>query len=164
MKTNEEIFKEIKATLKGLDDLAASLTIGSINGGRLSNKLWDAIMVNEIYREKAEAKGLLKLEVKLPNGLGVCHDCDNPLCVNPNHLFLGTPKENHHDSAIKRRRADTNAALNGRARLTWSDVEKIRDLYETGKYTQKQLGNCFGVPQTQISRIVRGASWREYYD
>lgn len=73
--------------------------------------------------------------------LFVCHHCDNPPCVNPNHLFLGTPKDNMEDCA-KKGRAKNKPALgieNGRAFLTEEIVKEIRATYKG--HTREELKN-----------------------
>jgi DNA-binding XRE family transcriptional regulator len=91
---------------------------------------------------------------EIPEGLYVCHHCDNPQCVNPNHLFLGTPADNTQDMLKKRR----NKAGETHYMSTLSDkeVSAIKTLYEGGGITQKQLAQRFGVSQSTISNIVRG--------
>ena len=92
---------------------------------------------------------------ELPDDMCVCHHCDNPPCVNPKHLFLGTPKDNRQDS-IKKGRVTFKSgegALN--VKLSDNDIGKIRALYKTGDYYQAELGNMFGVSQGLISTIVR---------
>jgi hypothetical protein len=84
----------------------------------------------------------------------VCHSCDNPGCVNPDHLFLGTCAENTADRDAKSRQARGRA--HGRAKLADADISAIRN--STDK-TQAQLAKLFGVHQSQISLIRSGKRW-----
>lgn len=98
----------------------------------------------------------------IPDGLYVCHHCDNPACVNPDHLFLGTNQDNLADMTAKgRRRYGTSHLVgesNGMSRLTEADVLLMRDLRRSGAL-QKDLAAAFGVAQMTVSRAVRGESW-----
>ena len=91
--------------------------------------------------------------------LWVCHSCDNTLCVNPNHLWLGTAKEDMQDKVKKHRMKDQTGEDNPSAKLTLEKVESIRDMYKTGKYTQAKLGRIFKVGQGNIYYIVHGKTW-----
>lgn len=97
----------------------------------------------------------------IPDGLCVCHRCDNPPCCNPSHLFLGTNDDNMADMCAKDRHARLCGEKSGRAKLTWEKVREIRRLYSEGGVTQQQLADLFGVNQRSISLIVLGKSWRE---
>lgn len=98
---------------------------------------------------------------EIPNGLCVLHRCDNPKCVNPNHLFLGTHKDNSIDMIKKGRGTILSLRFQGethpRAKLTNAEVKRIRELFELGEL-QRNLAEMFGVKQKQISRIVRKES------
>lgn len=82
---------------------------------------------------------------KLPDKPYVCHRCDNPICVNPNHLFEGTATDNNHDCASKGR-----VRHYGRPKIAPEKVVEIRKLYAGGGFTYKSLGNHLGLPRTQI--------------
>jgi len=86
---------------------------------------------------------------EIPEGLCVCHHCDNPPCVNPRHLFLASHAENMADRDKKGRQGVT--------KLTSDDVFRIREL--SGKLTQEKIGLMFGVTQTNISQILSGKTW-----
>ncbi len=92
----------------------------------------------------------------IPPGLVICHHCDNRLCVNPAHLFLGTRAANLEDMTKKGRRAAGEG--NGGSVLTDDSVRSIRAGYDNGD-SQYALGRRFGVSQATISRAVRGQSW-----
>jgi hypothetical protein len=95
-------------------------------------------------------------------GLEVCHSCDNPSCCNPRHLFLGTHKQNMHDAIRKGRFVSIiapRAEESGSAKLTWKEVNQIRELYSTGKYSQTKLAKRFGIHQAHVSRIIRNVTW-----
>lgn len=96
---------------------------------------------------------------KIPDGLVVCHTCDNPPCVNPKHLWVGTVKDNAQDMIIKKRGADKKGEKSGHAKLTWKKVEKIRKMYSTGKYFQWEIGKIFLVSGANISDIIRNKTW-----
>ena len=93
---------------------------------------------------------------QISDGLCVLHQCDNRKCVNPNHLFLGTKKDNTNDARRKGRIACrsvrkpsknsyNSGTSNGRAKLTEEDVVKIRELYASGQYTVIGLAKQYGV-------------------
>lgn len=97
----------------------------------------------------------------VPAGLYVCHRCDNPLCVRPSHLFLGTAKENTQDMLQKgRHRASCHAGEpNPNASLAAQQVIDIRRASAQGAET-KTLARKYGVSVTAIQRIINGSAWR----
>lgn len=99
---------------------------------------------------------------KIPNGMMVCHKCDNPGCVNPNHLFLGTQKDNTEDRRKKGRVVSAGGEKHGMAKLNRKQVEKIKKEYSTGNFSQAFLGKKYGVNQTMIGFIVRGCNWKSH--
>jgi hypothetical protein len=96
----------------------------------------------------------------IPDGLCVLHKCDNPSCVNPDHLFLGTKMDNHCDMVDKGRRASFVGASNGRAKLTQEQVSVVKELYSTGRLTQREIGKLYGVTDVVVSYILSGKIWR----
>jgi hypothetical protein len=90
--------------------------------------------------------------------LFVCHRCDNPICINPSHLFLGTHDENMDDCKSKMRHMHGERAW--KAKVTADEAATIRDLYATGRYTQAQIGRMYGLRQTGVSAIVRRVNWK----
>ncbi len=104
---------------------------------------------------------------EIPDGLLVLHKCDNPGCVNPKHLFLGTPKENMEDMFKKKRdwhhtcpERQARGEKHGGAKLTQESVAQIRQLYKD-KMPTMAIAKQYGVHQTTINRIVAGNLWRE---
>lgn len=93
-------------------------------------------------------------------GVAILHRCDNPPCCNDWHLFRGDQIVNMADRNAKGRQARLVGETNPNARLTASDVARIRQLYAVGGVRQVDLATQFGIPQTHISRIVRGVAWR----
>ncbi len=96
------------------------------------------------------------------NDLHVCHHCDNPLCVRPDHLFLGTDADNVKDKCSKGRAS--GGSMPGDKHpghvLTTDQVEEIRST-EVVRGTVTLLAKKFGVDKTTISRILRGKTWKE---
>lgn len=92
----------------------------------------------------------------IPNGMEVCHSCDNPPCCNPAHLFLGTRKENAHDAMRKGR--TTIGERNPMAKLTWKDVADIRARHASGE-TRKSIARHYGVSPATISNIYKRITW-----
>lgn len=88
----------------------------------------------------------------IPQGLLVCHTCDNRKCVNPNHLFLGTAKDNIQDAARKGR------LRSWAQKLTPGNVQEIRSL--KGHLSQKKIAKRFGVVKGTIGAIFTGLSWK----
>ena len=93
----------------------------------------------------------------IPEGSVVRHTCDNPACINPAHLAIGTQYDNIQDKMRRGRQA--RGSSHGCATVTWDAIRSIRRLYMRG-VRQVQLAAQFGLHQTQISNIVTGKSWR----
>ncbi|UFX84327.1 putative homing endonuclease [Klebsiella phage BUCT86] len=91
-------------------------------------------------------------------GLVVMHTCDNPRCINPEHLLLGTSSDNMQD----RNKGARNllGSRNPAARLTPEDVHSIREAYAGGE-TQVSIARRFGTSQGYISNIIKGRVWNE---
>ena len=89
-------------------------------------------------------------------GACVIHHCDNKLCVNPNHLTVGTQKENVHDMLAKGR--DNYQAIlgesNGKSKLTDQQVREIRKLYVPGKITYAKVGELYGITGDAVRYVV----------
>lgn len=94
---------------------------------------------------------------RLPVGLSVCHACDNRLCVNPDHLFVGTPADNSADMVAKGR--SKRGAQHPGAKLTEAQVKDIRSRYTGKRGEQVTLGAEFGISKTMVGYIVRGENW-----
>jgi len=91
------------------------------------------------------------------NDLDVCHKCDNRSCVNPNHLFLGTRKDNMQDCNTKGR--TTSGEKSSLSKLRSVDVLKIRGLWETGE-SRANIAKIFSVTESNIYSITKRKSWR----
>jgi hypothetical protein len=88
-----------------------------------------------------------------PGVMEVCHRCDNPRCVNPTHLFLGTRKDNMHDCHLKGRTARGEG--HGRHKLTWQEVLSIR----ASEGTCRAVGNWFNVSAATVCLIRNFKKW-----
>lgn len=84
----------------------------------------------------------------------VCHKCDNPSCINPNHLFLGTHKENMNDMVTKNRQSKGEGRTNI-AKLTDEQIEKIRK----DNRVQNVIAIDYGITQSNVSRIKNKNRW-----
>lgn len=93
----------------------------------------------------------------IPAGLCVLHRCDNPPCVNPRHLFLGTQVDNNLDRHLKGRTACGENAP--RARLSAEDVREIRRRCSAGE-SRQAVGKEFGICHRHVGSIVRRELWR----
>ncbi len=98
---------------------------------------------------------------EIPNGLQVCHKCDNPPCVNPNHLFLGTMRINMDDKMAKGR-YKKGLVYRGEdhklAKLKDSDIPTIRSLYDNG-FSTHIIGEIFNVDSKTIWNVGKRISW-----
>jgi hypothetical protein len=87
----------------------------------------------------------------------VRHQCDTPLCCNPNHLLPGTKLENMRDA--KERKRNTWGERQNRAKLTLTLVAEIRATYAAGGITKAQLARQYSLSRTHISKIILGRLW-----
>jgi hypothetical protein len=96
----------------------------------------------------------------IPDGLLVCHTCDNPACCNTDHLFLGSQTDNMSDR-MKKGRYGTAArgAKNGSAKLTDAEVTEIRSLISSGM-RQVDIAARFGITQPLVSQIALRKKWQ----
>ena len=95
----------------------------------------------------------------IPEGMLVCHTCDNRKCVNPEHLFLGTYTDNNRDCENKGRRNHPEGEASNLSKLTAGQVSEIREIGYA--LSARILANQFGVCVNTINKIRQGKSWKE---
>ena len=93
----------------------------------------------------------------IPNGMLVCHKCDNPSCIKIEHLFLGTHYDNCHDAMDKGRKLSLKGENHGMHKLTICDILIIRGLQ---KMTYKQIAIIYNVTISNIHMIRKRKSWK----
>ena len=95
----------------------------------------------------------------IPKGMQVHHHCDNPSCVNPRHLWVGSQADNVRDMDMKGRRANIRGEANPQAKLTKQKVYGVLVLLKKGDLTLKAIGERYGVAVQTVSHIKAGTTW-----
>lgn len=93
----------------------------------------------------------------IPSGIMVMHKCDNPKCVNPEHLRLGTQQDNMDDMKEKGRQYTPRGEAHKRSKLTWAAVRDIR----TSGESARSLASKYGVSDMTIYYVKTGKGWKE---
>ena len=96
----------------------------------------------------------------IPAGLMVLHRCDEPSCINPGHMFLGTALDNAKDRDQKGRGGWASGEDHGQAKLTKADVSAIRALM-AAKASREEVARRFGVSETSIHNVIHGLTWKD---
>jgi hypothetical protein len=99
---------------------------------------------------------------EIPDGMNVCHKCDVPDCVNPNHLFLGTRSDNMRDKEKKGRGNHTRGELN-HSKLKEEQVRAIRNEFAKGGITKHSLAVKYGVADVCIRKIIKREKWAHVF-
>lgn len=133
--------------------------------------LWIASVNNTGYGEFGIGRKVVKAHRvayelvvgKIPSKMCVLHRCDNPPCVNPTHLFIGTLKDNAVDMTKKGRRYKpyNKGSKHGNAKLTEESVMEMRKLYPNASTLKEYLviGKKYGVSRRTVARALRSESW-----
>lgn len=147
------------------------------------NRFWDKVDKSSycwkwIAAKNSKGYGLFKLDGRvntpnlahrvawtlvngeIPKGSCCLHKCDNPECVNPDHLFLGTQSDNMKDMVAKGRQNKAKGSSASNSTLIEDDVVKIKKLLLYGKLDHASIASMFGVSISNISTINTGRTWR----
>lgn len=125
-------------------------------GSKWSNG-YGSIMIHRTKR-KVHRISFLIHNGFLPGDKNVCHTCDNPSCVRPDHLFLGTNQDNTADMVAKGR--STHGERNGRAVLSEEQVIAIRENPPRGKWAKQELASKLGLTVNSIYNLLKGETWK----
>ena len=116
---------------------------------RIDNKLRHASHIAfEIYNNKP-----------VPHDMLIMHSCDNPLCVNPKHLSIGTKLLNNVDKKKKGRCNPRRGNEHPMSKLNTNTVKEIRCLFKQGHHTFTSLASLFNINRTTVSRIINNKLW-----
>lgn len=128
--------------------------------------LWTGCRVRGYGMTKCDGRGQLAHRVAwqlthgpIPDGMDVCHTCDEPACCRTSHLWLGTHKDNMRDMTAKGRASDGRGVRNPAAKLTEAEVRQIRQRYADGGISHRKLGSAFGVSESTIQHLIIGRKW-----
>lgn len=93
----------------------------------------------------------------IPDGMCVCHSCDNRICVNPSHLWIGTPIRNALDCDMKFRRCMGSSLP--QSKMDEEKVYRMRSIYSKGGITYKKIAVQFGISWQNTAKIMRRETW-----
>ena len=96
---------------------------------------------------------------EIPNGMMVCHSCDNPSCINPQHLFVGTAKDNTQDMIKKQRRPILSGENHPNAKITDHQAHEIKQLRKQN-VPLTSIANQYGISFQTVSSIAKGTTWK----
>ncbi len=101
----------------------------------------------------------IELYGPIPEGMCVCHTCDNRGCVNPDHLWLGTHRDNMKDRMAKKR--DARGQRNGNVKLTDNQVRKIKKHLTRKDISRKEICRKFNIAYPTLCQIAYNITWRD---
>jgi len=153
---------------RNYDDILRKKIMDNIEISNTNCWLWKKSLRSTGYAQivgYGRARAGHRLSYKLFNGdfdeqLFVCHSCDNRRCVNPDHLFLGTAKDNYFDMVAKSRQNIAHGEKAGRTKLTKENVYEARKLYESGLHGCTVLAKKYGVTSRTIWCAIKGVTWK----
>jgi hypothetical protein len=93
----------------------------------------------------------------IPEGMVICHKCDTPACVNPDNLFIGTPRQNIDDMLAKDRQL--KGTDNPKAKLTDEQVREMRYRRDHDKTPTRQLATDYGIAEVTVKRVISRRAW-----
>lgn len=153
-------FKTLKERFEEKFDKAGENDCWLWKAGRSRPQEHPKIRVEQGYT-KASKVSLLLYRGQDAGGMHVCHSCDTPLCVNPNHLFLGTHLRNMQDKASKGRSHRPSGRKNPKSKLTRLVAQKIADDLSKGSLSQTEIAWKYEIGQSTVSEIKRGCHWTQ---
>lgn len=115
-------------------------------------------------RYRAHRLSWMLVNGDIPDNKLVMHLCDNPSCVNPNHLKLGTQDDNMKDCKSKGRIVKSIGENHGSAKLTEEQVIEIIKLLNSNKIKQSKIAKIYNVSEVAISRIKLGKVWKHLHN
>ena len=128
--------------------------------GCFNSKGYGRMRVRHLYLRAPRLSWIITFDRPIPDNHVVMHRCDNPACVNPSHLAIGTARDNTRDAWLRGRfqgRVErTRGERNYRARLTADDIRAIRNSGDTSA----TLAAHYGINRGTVNKIKRGALWR----
>jgi hypothetical protein len=116
------------------------------------------IVCEDYVRSRAHRRSYQAEHGAIPKSLFVCHKCDVRACVNPAHLFAGTPADNSRDCFAKGRWTDNRGNKSGRRKITEAQARKVISLIKGGM-SYSEAGNIFGLTVAGVGEIARGTNW-----
>lgn len=129
------------------------LWTGAIGTGRRYGSMYIGTKGSRQYYGVSHRFSYILHKGEIPNGLHVMHKCDVPLCVNPNHLTLGTHADNMRDMKMKGRARNVHSS-----NINWEMVEQIRAQAKQG-IKQYVIAERFGISKSAVCNIIRGRTW-----
>jgi len=151
MPANERFWSKVRVADNGCLEWTGAVSSSGYGNFNLNGKTW-----------KAHRYAFFETFGSIPEKAFICHHCDNPLCVNPGHLFAGSRQDNVDDMMSKGRAKKASGMCH---HTTHEDIQNIakqvRDIYKRGEIRQIDLADRFGISQGTVSQIIRGVHWTQ---
>lgn len=124
--------------------------------GHIKDSGYGQVTTNAYGTRRAHRAMWQSINGPIPNGMCVCHKCDNKRCINPDHLFLGTFADNNKDRNTKGRSNPYRGHEHPNSKLTAQQVREIRSL---NGVTQEAIARLYGVSRGAIDGVRSGRRW-----